>query len=139
MYNLTSCLEIISRELEMLIGKKKYPSELYDPIYYMLSLGGKRIRPILSLMACNLFTDDLTPVIKPALAIEVFHNFTLIHDDIMDRAYLRRNQTTVHEKWNENVAILSGDAMQIYAYQILCESEMPLLKKLITIYNSTAL
>ena len=139
MYTLNSCLEIINGELEQLKDHKKEPAELYEPIYYILSLGGKRIRPVLTLMACNLFTDDLTQAIKPALAIEVFHNFTLVHDDIMDNAALRRNQVTIHEKWNSNVAILSGDAMQIYAYQLLCETDMPLLKKLIDIYNSTAL
>ncbi len=132
-------MEIINQELEKLKDRAREPNELYEPIIYILNLGGKRIRPVLTLMANNLFTEDLTPAIKPALALEVFHNFTLIHDDIMDHAVLRRNRTTVHEKWNENVAILSGDAMQICAYQLLCESEMSLLKKLIAIYNSTAL
>ncbi len=139
MYNLNSCLEIINHELELLKKDQKDPAELYDPIYYILSLGGKRIRPVLTLMACNLFTDTLTNAIKPALAVEVFHNFTLIHDDIMDNSTLRRNSLTVHKKWDENIAILSGDAMQIYAYKLLCKADMPLLKILLDIYNNTAL
>jgi geranylgeranyl diphosphate synthase type II len=90
-------------------------------------------------MACNLFTDDVTLSLKPAMAIEVFHNFTLIHDDIMDNAPLRRNQPTVHEKWDNNVAILSGDAMQILAYQLMCEAPVTKIKILMDIFNATAL
>ncbi len=139
MYNLNSCLQIINCELELLKNDRNLPTELYEPIFYILNLGGKRIRPILTLMACNLFSDNINKAVKPALAVEVFHNFTLIHDDIMDHSLLRRNSTTVHKKWDENVAILSGDAMQIYAYKLLCETEMPLLENLIHIYNNTAL
>ena len=89
----------------------KEPNDLYDPLRYILALGGKRIRPILTLLGAELFEVDKEEVINQALAIEIFHNFTLIHDDIMDQAPLRRNQPTVHEKWNENVGILSGDAL----------------------------
>jgi len=139
MLSLPSCLDIIAREIILLKTENKQPIELYQPIHYILALEGKRIRPALTLMACNLFTDDITPAIKSALAIEVFHNFTLIHDDIMDNAPLRRNQPTVHEKWNDNVAILSGDAMQILAYQLICEAPSSKLKELIDIFNTTAI
>lgn len=139
MLNLQSCLEIIDRELETFKSEKKTPSELYEPVYYILSLGGKRIRPALALMACNLFSEDVSEAVKPALAIEVFHNFTLVHDDIMDNAPVRRNKPTVHTKWDNNVAILSGDAMQIMAYRLICESKPAILKSLLDIFNTTAL
>ncbi len=102
------------------------PTTLYDPIRYIMGLGGKRLRPLLTLLGGQLFTDDLTPLVKPALATEVFHNFTLLHDDLMDQAPLRRGQPTVHEKWNPNVAILSGDVMLVRAYELLIE-HVPLL------------
>ena len=95
------------------------PVELYEPIRYVLALGGKRMRPCLTLMACDLFGGDPEKALDAALGIELFHNFSLVHDDIMDKAPLRRNQATVHEKWNPSVAILSGDAMLIKAYQQL--------------------
>ena len=104
----------------------KYPStpaDLYAPIDYILSLGGKRMRPILLLLSYQLYNKDVKAALRPAIAIEVFHNFTLLHDDIMDEAPVRRGQSTVHTKWNENVAILSGDAMLIQSYQYL--SELP--------------
>ena len=86
------------------------PVELYEPIWYTLRNGGKRLRPMLVLMGCQIFKGDATPALKQALGIEMFHNFTLLHDDIMDKAFLRRNQPTVHIKWDINRAILSGDA-----------------------------
>ncbi|MEJ7662480.1 MAG: polyprenyl synthetase family protein [Hymenobacter sp.] len=86
--------------------------------------GGKRIRPLLTLLGAHLFTDDLAPVLRPALATEVFHNFTLLHDDIMDQAPLRRGQPTVHEKWNANVAILSGDVMLVRAYELFFDVQL---------------
>ena len=98
------------------------PATLYDPIRYIMSLGGKRLRPLLTLLGGQLFTNDLAPLVKPALATEVFHNFTLLHDDLMDQAPLRRGQPTVHEKWNPNVAILSGDVMLVRAYELLFEN-----------------
>jgi geranylgeranyl diphosphate synthase type II len=98
------------------------PANLYEPIGYTLDMGGKRLRPVLALLAYNMFRDDLEQVIPAALAIEIFHNFTLLHDDIMDKADVRRNQPTVHKKYSENVAILSGDAMSILAYQYLLKS-----------------
>ncbi len=139
MLSLPSCLDIIAREIIILNDENKQPIELYQPIHYILGLEGKRLRPALTLMACNLFTDDVYRAVKPALAMEVFHNFTLLHDDIMDNAPLRRNQPTVHEKWNNNVAILSGDAMQILAYQLICQAPLSKLKVLIDIFNTTAI
>lgn len=139
MKKINECLGLIENEIKNINILERDPSELYDPIKYILSLGGKRIRPLLSLMACNLFKDDIQSSIKPAIALEIFHNFTLLHDDIMDNAPLRRNKQTVHEKWNSNIAILSGDAMQILAYQLLCNCDPTLLKPLLDIFNSTAL
>jgi geranylgeranyl diphosphate synthase type II len=99
------------------------PVELYEPIRYLMSLGGKRMRPVLSLLAYSVFKDDWQVAVRPALSIEIFHNFTLMHDDIMDKAPLRRGKQTVHEKWNENIAILSGDVMLVKAYDYLNEAE----------------
>jgi len=93
------------------------PKELYDPLRYILTLGGKRMRPVLLLMAHELFGGKAENALPQAIAIELFHNFSLIHDDIMDNAPLRRGKKTVHEKWNSNVGILSGDAMLVIAYQ----------------------
>lgn len=95
------------------------PNELYDPIHYLLSLGGKRIRPVLCLLTYSLFKSDWEKQVPAALSVEIFHNFTLMHDDIMDKAPLRRGKQTVHEKWNDNIAILSGDVMLVNAYQYL--------------------
>jgi geranylgeranyl diphosphate synthase type II len=108
------------------------PQELYAPIGYMMSLGGKRLRPLLALLGYQLFRADWQQVVRPALAIEVFHNFTLMHDDIMDKAPLRRGQATVHKKWNESIAILSGDVMLVNAYELLLEvapDKLPLILK----------
>lgn len=116
----------------------QYPPELYDPIRYIMSLGGKRMRPLMTLMATYLFTDDWQKAIRPALAVEVFHNFTLMHDDIMDQAPLRRSQPTVHEKWNGNVAILSGDVMLVNAYQLLLDIESDKLKSALERFSRTA-
>ena len=102
------------------ISKLQYnrtPKGLYDPIEYVLSLGGKRIRPVLMLMAYNLYKDDVSTVMSQAVALETYHNYTLLHDDLMDRSDMRRGKATVHKVWNENTAILSGDAMLVLAYQ----------------------
>jgi geranylgeranyl diphosphate synthase type II len=115
-----------------------YPAELYEPIYYILSMGGKRMRPALLLMACDLFGGDVEKALPPALAIEVFHNFTLMHDDIMDNAPLRRGKVTVHEKWNQNAAILSGDVMLIEGYKLMMQVEDRLLRVILDIFNDTA-
>lgn len=115
------------------------PKSLYDPIEYILSLGGKRIRPALTLMACNLYQDSIDKAINPALGIEVFHNFTLLHDDLMDKADKRRNKPTVHKVWNDNTAILSGDAMLIAAYQLIGKTEPEYLKEVFDLFTNTAL
>lgn len=94
------------------------PKKLYDPIRYILSIGGKRIRPLLMLMGYNLYRDDVDPIINNALALETYHNFTLLHDDLMDKSDMRRGNPTVHKKWNDNTAILSGDTMLIMAYEL---------------------
>ena len=114
------------------------PETLYAPIRYIMGLGGKRIRPLLTLLAAHLFTDELTPMLKPALATEVFHNFTLLHDDLMDQAPLRRGQATVHEKWNPNVAILSGDVMLVRAYELFLEVKPELLPIILARFSQTA-
>jgi geranylgeranyl diphosphate synthase type II len=129
--------DIITSELER-INWNKEPRGLYEPIGYVLSMGGKRIRPALTLMACNLFTENIQPAILPALGIEVFHNFTLLHDDIMDRADVRRGRPTVHKKWNDNTAILSGDVMQISAYQLIAETPIEILKPVLDLFSKTA-
>ncbi len=114
------------------------PKELYEPIEYILSLGGKRVRPLLSLLTYGMYQSDPGKILKQALAIEVFHNFTLMHDDIMDQAPLRRGQDTVHEKWNSNIAILSGDVMLVRAYDLLLETDPTLLPGILRLFNKTA-
>ena len=114
------------------------PVELYEPIRYLMSLGGKRMRPLMTLMATALFTDDWQKAIKPATAVEVFHNFTLMHDDIMDNAPLRRGKPTVHAKWNNNTAILSGDVMLVQAYELMMYVEDTQLRKALVRFNKTA-
>ena len=99
-------------------NKARAPLSLYEPIQYILGLGGKRLRPILTLMTTDCFGGEVSNALDAGLAIEVFHNFSLVHDDIMDNAPLRRGQKTVHEKWNLNTGILSGDAMLIMAYKL---------------------
>lgn len=119
-------------------GWKREPLGLYEPIEYVLSLGGKRIRPCLTLMAANLFTDELSDALKAGVALEVFHNFTLLHDDIMDKAETRRGYATVHKRWNENTAILSGDAMLIEAYRLLAELKTQRFREVLDVFNQTA-
>lgn len=114
------------------------PPELYDPIRYIMGLGGKRLRPLMTLLAAALFTDDYTIALKPAVAVEVFHNFTLLHDDIMDQAPLRRGMTTVHEKWNANIAILSGDVMLVRAYEQLLDIDAKYLRQALQRFTKTA-
>jgi geranylgeranyl diphosphate synthase type II len=115
------------------------PADLYLPIQYVLSLNGKRLRPILSLMSCNLFSDSIDHALEAAIGIEMFHNFTLLHDDIMDHADKRRGHPTVHRKWNENIAILSGDAMQIDAVRHLSQVPPELLPKILQRFLQTAM
>ncbi len=115
------------------------PPTLYEPCSYMLSLGGKRLRPLLTLMACELFTDEVEEALPAAWAVELFHNFTLIHDDIMDAAPLRRGKPTVHTRWNTNTGILSGDVMLIFAYQHLLKARNnQTAVELVRIFNRVA-
>ena len=111
------------------------PENLYKPIDYVIGLGGKRMRPILVLIAHQLFDTDLKNALAPALGIEIFHNFTLLHDDIMDNAPLRRGKKTVHEKWNTNIAILSGDTMLVHAYQLLSDVDKSIIKEVLSVFN----
>ncbi len=114
------------------------PLELYDPISYIMSLGGKRIRPLLSLLAYGLYGKNPEEILNQACAVEVFHNFTLMHDDIMDQAPLRRGKATVHKKWNANTAILSGDVMLIRAYDLLLDTPAEKLPEVMRLFNKTA-
>ena len=117
----------------------KEPKNLYEPIHYILDLGGKRIRPVLTLMTAEIFDSSYKKALPAALAVEVFHNFSLVHDDIMDDAPLRRGQATVHEKWNINTGILSGDAMLILAYQYFEQYQPKIFRKLAKLFSKTAL
>jgi geranylgeranyl diphosphate synthase type II len=137
MKQLTDLQVLISKAVDALKFPES-PAELYEPISYILDLGGKRLRPSLLLMACDLFGGDVDKAIEPALAIEVFHNFTLMHDDIMDKAPLRRGKETVHEKWNANVAILSGDAMMVEANKLMMKVDDAILRRVMDVFNETA-
>lgn len=117
----------------------KEPKNLYTPISYIVGLGGKRMRPVLTLMAAEVFDADYKKALPAAMAVEVFHNFSLVHDDIMDDAPLRRGQETVHEKWNINTGILSGDAMLILAYQYFEQYEPHIFRDLAKLFSKTAL
>ena len=119
---------------------RREPANLYEPLDYMMSIGGKRIRPKLCLLTYNLMSDDFrNPIVFPAMALEVFHEFTLIHDDIMDRSDTRRGNPTVYKKWNENVAILSGDAMSILSYQYLAHAPEKVLPQALELFSATAM
>lgn len=117
----------------------KEPKNLYEPISYILDLGGKRLRPVLTLMTAEIFGSDYSEALDAALAVEVFHNFTLIHDDIMDDAPLRRGKETVHEKWGINTGILSGDAMLIQSYQLFENYSDEIFRELVTLFSKTAI
>ncbi|WP_184543381.1 polyprenyl synthetase family protein [Mucilaginibacter sp. FT3.2] len=137
MKQLTELHALVSKAVDTLTFPA-YPADLYEPISYILALGGKRLRPCLLLMACDLFGGEVESAIEPALAIEVFHNFTLMHDDIMDKAPLRRGKVTVHEKWNANVAILSGDAMMVEANKFMMKVDDAILRRVMNVFNETA-
>ena len=128
---------LIEKELER-IDFPSTPSNLYDPLRYFLKIGGKRMRPILTLLGAEAFGVDKDKALNAALAIEVFHNFSLIHDDIMDDAPLRRGQETVHEKWNNNIGILSGDVLLVKAYQLIAKNDPQSLPEILDIFNRTA-
>jgi len=114
------------------------PTELYEPIEYALSQGGKRLRPLLVLMSCDLFGGEIGEAMKPSIGVELFHNFTLLHDDIMDQAAIRRGKPAVHKKWNANVAILSGDTMFVMAYDYISKVRPEYLPQVIDLFNDTA-
>lgn len=138
MYTIDQLREIIKVELD----KQEYvdkPYSLFEPIKYILDDGGKRLRPVLTLMAYNLYRDDIENALKSAVGIEIFHNYTLLHDDVMDDAELRRGRQTVHKKWNSNVAILSGDAAAITAYKYIENCEDLYLRRVIDGFNQVAM
>lgn len=135
-------LAIYSAYLETALQQDHFPEQpanLYDPLRYFLQLGGKRMRPMLSLMACKLTGSPMEKALPVALAVEYFHNFSLIHDDIMDAAPLRRGQATVHEKWNTNIAILSGDVLLVRAYDYLASYDAETFQQLFKLFNRTAI
>ena len=138
MHTVSQFQEIIKNHFETLQINKE-PKNLYEPIAYILSLGGKRMRPVLTLMATEIFNVSCEKAIPAATAVEVFHNFSLIHDDIMDDAPLRRGNQTVHEKWDVNTVILSGDAMLIIAYQFFESYEPVIFQQLAKLFSKTAL
>lgn len=134
--------EEIRKKVEQAVSGLRFeypPKSLYDPIEYTLALGGKRIRPALVLMAYNLYKEQVEEALVPAVGLEVFHNFTLLHDDLMDEADKRRNKPTVHKVWNANTAILSGDAMLIAAYELIGKTDAPHLKPVFDLFTQTAL
>lgn len=138
MYTIEQLRDIIKAELD----KQEYieePFSLFEPIKYIMEDGGKRLRPVLTLMAYNLYRDDIQKALKSAIGIEIFHNYTLLHDDVMDDAELRRGRQTVHKKWNSNVAILSGDAAAITAYKYIETVEDPYLRSVIDGFNQVAM
>ncbi len=136
-FDLQKSLQLIGNATESL-SLPAQPNELYEPIRYLLSLGGKRMRPLLTLLGASLYSDQYEKALPVAISAEVFHNFTLMHDDIMDKAPLRRGKETVHTKWNDSIAILSGDVMLVKAYDLLLEAEVGDLKKLLSLFNRCA-
>ena len=133
----SSLLSLVEREIK---GQKfgNQPKSLYEPIRYIMSLGGKRLRPILTLLSYTLYKDDVQAVVRYAAAVEAFHNFTLMHDDIMDKAPLRRGKATVHEKWNVNTAILAGDVMLVKVYDMFLSLDSNTLPEVLRLFNQCA-
>jgi geranylgeranyl diphosphate synthase type II len=128
---------LIEKEIKkQAFGKK--PDSLYEPIRYLMNLGGKRLRPVLTVLAYSLYKKDIKKIIPYAVALEAFHNFTLMHDDIMDKAPLRRGKPTVHKKWNTNTAILSGDVMLVRVYEMFNQLEADKVKKIISLFSACA-
>lgn len=138
MYTSEQLLTQINEYIDNLAYERK-PQSLYDPIKYVLSLGGKRIRPMLMLLSYNLFKEDTETILAPACGLETYHNYTLLHDDLMDNAALRRGRQTVHQKWNANTAILSGDSMLVLAYQRIAQCDASKLKDVLALFTETAL
>lgn len=141
MFSVAELQKIINTEIEKRSEdlKKLNPANLYSPVDYSLEMGGKRLRPVLLLLSYNMFSDSVQNAIPAALAIEVFHNFTLLHDDIMDKAEVRRNRPTVHKKFSENSAILSGDVMAFLSYQYLLECKSENLHEILGLFTKTAI
>lgn len=141
MHTITQLQEIINSELKKRSDdlRKMVPANLYNPVDYSLEMGGKRLRPVLLLLSYNIFSDAVKNAIPAAIAIEVFHNFTLLHDDIMDKAEVRRNRPTVHKEFSENSAILSGDVMAFLSYQYLLECKSHRLTEVLKLFTKTAI
>ncbi|GAB1451107.1 polyprenyl synthetase family protein [Draconibacterium sp.] len=141
MYSITQLQDIVNSELQKRSEdlRKMSPVNLYKPVDYSLEMGGKRLRPVLLLLGFNLFSDLVHEAVPAAIAIEVFHNFTLLHDDIMDKAEVRRNMPTVHKKFSENSAILSGDVMAFLSYQYLLECKSERLNEVLGLFTKTAI
>ena len=131
-------LQLVNDKLANLPYDRR-PASLYAPIRYVLSMGGKRIRPVLMLLAYNLFKDDPESILMPACALETYHNYTLLHDDLMDNADLRRGHDTVHRKWDANTAILSGDSMLVLAYQRMAQCSPAFMPDVLRLFTETAL
>ncbi|MDO8994563.1 MAG: polyprenyl synthetase family protein, partial [Daejeonella sp.] len=134
-------IEQLQNIINKAIAETKYtakPAELYKPISYLMQLGGKRMRPVLVLVSTELFRGNVSKALDAAIGIELFHNFTLMHDDIMDKAPLRRGNPTVHVKWNESAAILSGDVMFVEAYKLMIRVDDSILRKVLDIFSDTA-
>lgn len=138
MYNASQLLEKVQAYIAGLAYSRP-PVGLYEPVTYTLALGGKRIRPLLMLMAYNIYKEEVDSILSSATAIETYHNYTLLHDDLMDKADLRRGNLTVHKKWDENTAILSGDTMLVLAYKMMTQCDERYLKEVMDIFNETAL
>ena len=138
MYTLLEAQNLVEKHIQNL-SIPDTPPELYEPVRYILSLGGKRIRPALVILACDMFAGEVASALIPAVAIEIFHNFTLLHDDIMDRSERRRGSPTVHVKYNENVAILSGDVMSILASRLMNQAPGAVLNVVHEVYTHTAM
>lgn len=138
MYTSNELLNIVNEYLNSLPYNRK-PSSLYEPIKYVLDLGGKRIRPILMMLSYNLYKENPKTILSSACALETYHNYTLLHDDLMDEAPLRRGQQTVHTKWNNNQAILSGDSMLVLAYERLAQVDTKHLQAVLNLFTETAL
>ncbi|HKL34498.1 MAG TPA: polyprenyl synthetase family protein [Tangfeifania sp.] len=141
MYSIEALQKKVNHEIDVWSEtlSKKEPHQLYAPVKYALSMGGKRLRPVLLLMSANIFRDDIESGLPAALAVEIFHNFTLLHDDIMDKAEVRRNKPTVHKHFSENTAILSGDAMAFLSYQLLLKCRCEKLSEITRLFTETAL
>jgi geranylgeranyl diphosphate synthase type II len=137
MYNHSELKEVVDKALNNLSYNRE-ASKLTSPVQYILSIGGKRLRPVLALMACNLFSDKIDEAVLPAIGLEIFHNFTLVHDDIMDHAPVRRSFPTVHAKWDTNQAILSGDVMAFIANDCVLQAPSDKLLKVFRVYNKAA-